>query len=100
MSFETELKKLIKKHLPSQVTICTGKVTYKQTLETPEEYEEVEVYLDAEVIKSAEKLGLESGSKFKFVDMPHIQFRHGLTIQEAKKRLLSGNLENGFIKVR
>jgi peptidoglycan L-alanyl-D-glutamate endopeptidase CwlK len=54
----------------------------------------------AEVIKFAEKLGLESGSKFKFVDMPHIQFRHGLTIQEAKKRLLSGNLVNGFIKVR
>ena len=53
----------------------------------------------AECIKFAEKLGLESGSKFKFVDMPHIQFRHGLTIQEAKKRLLSGDLINGFIRV-
>jgi len=42
----------------------------------------------AEVIKFAEKLDLESGARFKNVDMPHIQFRHGLTIQEAKKRLL------------
>ena len=48
MSFETELKALIKKHLPSQVTICTGKVTYRQTLETPEEYEEIDVDLDAD----------------------------------------------------
>jgi hypothetical protein len=48
MSFETELKELIKKHLPEQVTICTGKVTYRQTLETPEEHEEIEVYLNAE----------------------------------------------------
>ena len=48
MSFETEIKALIKKHLPRQVTICTGKVTYRQTLETPEEYEEIEVDLDAD----------------------------------------------------
>ena len=48
MSFETELKALIKKHLPSQVTICTGKVTYRQTLETPEEHEEIDVDLDAD----------------------------------------------------
>lgn len=48
LSFETELRELIKKHLPTQVTICTGKVTYRQTLETPEEYEEVEVDLDAD----------------------------------------------------
>ena len=48
MSFETELKELIAKHLPQTVTICTGKVTYRQTLETPEEYEEIEVYLNAE----------------------------------------------------
>ena len=48
MSFETELKALIKAHLPEQVTICTGKVTYRQTLETPEEYEEIEVDLDAD----------------------------------------------------
>ena len=48
MSFETELKALIKAHLPEQVTICTGKVTYRQTLETPEEYEEIDVDLDAD----------------------------------------------------
>ena len=54
----------------------------------------------AEVIKFAEKLGLESGARFKNVDMPHIQFRHGLTIAQAKKRLLSGQIENGFIKVK
>ena len=48
MSFETELKELIAKWLPEQVTICTGKVTYRQTLETPEEYEEIEVPLDAD----------------------------------------------------
>ena len=48
MSFETELKALIKAHLPEQVTICTGKVTYRQTLETPEEHEEIEVDLDAD----------------------------------------------------
>jgi hypothetical protein len=48
MSFETELKELIAKWLPEKVTICTGKVTYRQTLETPEEHEEIEVYLNAE----------------------------------------------------
>ena len=48
MNFETELRTLIEKYLPTQVTICTGKVTYRQTLETPEEYEEIEVDLDAE----------------------------------------------------
>ena len=48
MSFETELKELIAKWLPEQVTICTGKVTYRQTLETPEEYEEIEVNLDSD----------------------------------------------------
>jgi len=48
MSFETELKELIAKWLPEKVTICTGKVTYRQTLETPEEYEEIEVDLDAD----------------------------------------------------
>jgi len=54
----------------------------------------------AEVIKFAEKLGLESGANFKITDLPHIQFRHGLTIAQAKKRLLSGQIENGFIKVK
>ena len=54
----------------------------------------------AEVIKFAEKLGLESGANFPNADLPHIQFRHGLTIKEAKKRLLSGQIENGFIKVK
>jgi len=53
----------------------------------------------AECIKFAEKLGLESGANFKITDLPHIQFRHGLTIKEAKKRLLSGDLVNGFIRV-
>ena len=48
MSFETELKELITNWLPEKVTICTGKVTYRQTLETPEEHEEIEVYLNAE----------------------------------------------------
>ena len=48
MSFESELIELIKKHLPETVTICTGKVTYRQTLETPEEHEEIEVNLDAD----------------------------------------------------
>lgn len=53
----------------------------------------------AQVIKLAKERGLESGATFPKVDMPHIQDRYNLTIKEAKKRLLSGDLVNGFIRV-
>lgn len=72
MTFKDELKALIKKHLPAEIEI-SGKVTYAQTWNTPEEREEIYIPQDEWIEKFFEWidepiLDIENAVDFYFDD--------------------------------